>query len=60
MVFKIKRDANGKLERHKARLVAQGFSQLFKKDDDKTSSPGVRFKSLRTVIAFEMDATTAF
>jgi hypothetical protein len=68
-VFKLKTDSNGSVERHKARLVAQGFSQKHGQDYDETFSPVVRFESLRTVIALavqndlqlhQMDVTTAF
>ena len=68
-VFKTKRSADGTVERHKACLVAQGYSQQYGQDYDETFSPVVRFESLRTVIAFgvqnglklhQMDVTTAF
>ena len=68
-VFKTKRSANGTVERHKARLVAQGYSQRYGQDYDETFSPVVRFESLRTVIALavqnglklcQMDVTTTF
>ena len=55
-VFKTKRGANGAVERHKARLVAQGYSQQYGQDYDETFSPVVRFESLRTVIAFAVHA----
>ena len=68
-VFKLKVGPDGMVHRHKARLVAQGFSQKYGLDYDETFSPVVRFESLRTVIALavqnglklhQMDVTTAF
>ena len=68
-VFKRKLGPDGTVERHKARLVAQGFSQKFGVDYEETFSPVVRFESVRTVIALasqhslklhQMDVTTAF
>ena len=68
-VFKLKVGADSLVERHKARLVAQGFSQKYGLDYDETFSPVVRCESLRTVIALamqnglklhQMDVTTAF
>lgn len=68
-VFKLKVGPDGMVHRHKARLVAQGFSQKYGLDYDETFSPVVRFESLRTVIGLavqnglklhQMDVTTAF
>ena len=68
-VFKQKTDAEGSVVRHKARLVAQGYSQKFGLDYDETFCPVVRFESIRTVIALaaqhelqlqQMDVMTAF
>ena len=68
-IFKIKTDSEGKIERFKARLVAQGFNQKFGKDYDETFSPVVRQESLRTLVALSVqhnlelhhvDVTTAF
>jgi len=68
-VFKLKTDADGNVERYKARLVAQGYAQQYGLDYDETFCPVVRFESVRTVIAMvtqhglklqQMDVTTAF
>ncbi len=68
-VFKVKRNADGSVERYKARLVAKGFTQKFGVDYDETFSPVVRFESVRTIVALaahmgmklhQMDVTTAF
>ena len=68
-VFKVKRDGDGRVERYKARLVAQGYTQQRGADYDETFSPVVRMESLRTVIGLaarnglklhQLDVTTAF
>ena len=68
-VFKLKTDSDGFVERHKARLVVQGFSQKHGQEYDETFLPVIKFESLRTVIALvvqndlqlhQMDVTTAF
>ncbi len=68
-MFRVKTNPDGTVERHKARLVAQGFNQTFGDDYDETFSPVVRFESVRTVIALaaqhglklhQTDVTTAF
>uniref|UniRef100_A0A1X7U3J3 Reverse transcriptase Ty1/copia-type domain-containing protein n=1 Tax=Amphimedon queenslandica TaxID=400682 RepID=A0A1X7U3J3_AMPQE len=68
-IFKFEVDERSQIERHKARLVAQGYSQRSGLDYDETFSPVVRFKSIRTVLAVaaekslkvhKMDVTTAF
>ncbi|KAI1001633.1 Retrovirus-related Pol polyprotein from transposon [Podosphaera aphanis] len=49
-IFKIKRNADGSVERYKARLVAQGFSQLPGHDFDETFAPVARYDSLRILL----------
>ena len=62
-------NADGSVERYKARLVAQGFTQKFGIDYDKTFCPVVRFESVQIVITLavqnglklhQMDVATAF
>ena len=68
-VLKIKTDAEGSVERFKARLVAQGFSQKPGIGYNETFSPVARSESVRTVIALavqsdlklhQIDVITAF
>ena len=68
-VFKIKRNAEGSVERYKVRLVAQGFFQRYGVDYDETFFPVVRFESIRAVVALavqrglklhKMDVISAF
>ena len=68
-IFKIKHNADGTINRYKARLVAQGFSQKPGIDYKETYSPVARFTSIRTVLAIaneldlhlhQMDVQTAF
>ena len=68
-VCKIKVDALNILERYKARLVAQGFSQIAGLDFTETWAPVVRIESVRVLLALaalfdlwiiHIDAKTAF
>lgn len=67
--YKIKKDACGKIQRYKARLVAQGFSQKFGTDYDEVFAPvakQITFKILLAVASVEkmkvkhFDVKTAF
>jgi hypothetical protein len=50
-VFRIKRDSNGKILKYRARLVAQGFTQMYGVDFQDTFAPVARLSSIRAVIA---------
>ena len=50
-VFRAKKDAAGNVVRHKARLVAQGFSQVPGVDYFDTYAPVATLTSIRTVLA---------
>jgi hypothetical protein len=50
-VFKVKRNADGSIERYKARLVAQGFSQRPGVDFTETFAPTTKWAALRSIFA---------
>ncbi|CAI7746777.1 unnamed protein product [Closterium sp. NIES-54] len=68
-LFKIKSDADGKIERYKSRLVAKGYQPKEKVDYKELFAPVVKPTTLRTLFAGaaikgwvvkQMDVTTAF
>jgi hypothetical protein len=50
-VYALKITPTGLIDRYKARLVAQGFSQKPREDFIETFSPTLRAESLRTLLA---------
>ena len=50
-IFKTKLHANGSIERHKARFVAKGFSQIHGLDFEDTFSPVVRHATIRIILS---------
>ena len=68
-IFKNKQDENGIVMRNKARLVAQGFSQVEGIDYGETYAPVARLESIRILLAYashhnfklqQMDVKSAF
>lgn len=68
-IFRIKFNADGTIEKYKARIVAKGYEQIFGEDYHETYAPTVRYKSLKMVLALtcmhnlelkQIDYTTAF
>jgi hypothetical protein len=51
MIFTAKLDAEGKIKRHKARLVAGGHKQQENIDYKETFAPTVRLETIRTFLA---------
>lgn len=52
LVFKLKRDEQGNITRHKVRCVAQGFSQVQGIDYNETFSPTVRWATVRSFLTY--------
>lgn len=50
-LFKLKKKADGTVDRYKARLVARGFSQKYGFDYEETFSPVARMVTIRTLIS---------
>ena len=53
-VYKVKTGADGSVQRYKARLVAQGFTQQYGTDFDETFCPVVRQESLQLLMALSV------
>lgn len=68
-IYKNKYDESGNVTRNKARLVAQGYTQIEGVDFDETFSPVARLESIRLLLGiscmmkfklFQMDVKCAF
>ena len=68
-IYKIKLNQEGDIQKHKARLVARGFTQKLGIDFNETSSPVAHLETIRTVIVvaaqkkwkiFQLDVQSAF
>ncbi|KAM2668187.1 hypothetical protein EV2_019802 [Malus domestica] len=68
-IYKIKFNSDGSIERHKARLVARGFTQTFEVDYKETFAPVAKMNSIRVLLSvavnkgwsmYQMDVKNAF
>ncbi|GKV01270.1 hypothetical protein SLEP1_g13835 [Rubroshorea leprosula] len=68
-VYKVKKNAQGKVEKYKARLVAKGYIQEYGIDYDEVFAPVARLETIRLIISlaaqnkwknYQMDIKSAF
>jgi hypothetical protein len=68
-VFRVKRGPDGSIQRYKAHIVAQGFTQTEGVDYDETFAPVAKFASFRIILAmaaeqnlevYQMDVKSAY
>ena len=68
-VYKTKQDADGNVQKHKARMVARGFKHQPSIDFNETFAPVARMDTAKTVLAivakkkwhvYQMDVKSAF
>eukprot|EP00253_Pinus_taeda_P006070 PITA_06070 len=50
-VYKTKSNAEGKIERHKARLVVKGYKQQYGRDYEETFAPVARMETVKAVLS---------
>jgi hypothetical protein len=50
-IYKVKKDADGSVEKYKAWFVARGFSQIKGIDYDEIFAPATRYSSIRSILA---------
>lgn len=50
-IYKLKRNADGSLQRYKAQLVVRGFNQIHAVDFDETFNPVVKSTTIRLILS---------